>query len=180
MWWLAFFFLLILGGALVAVSRRWEAQAGIPGGRLISVDLERRGRASPTLVDEGLGLTGRPDLLLGTRRGCVPVEIKSGPAPARPYASHVLQLAAYCRLVEASYGRRPPYGVLQYADRGYALPYTRALETNLRRMIDRICTQTGALPDRSHAEANRCMACGYQSACDQRLVTRPGGGGGWV
>lgn len=180
MWWLAFFFLLILGGALVAVSRRWEAQAGIPGGRLVSVDLEHRGRASPTLVDEGLGLTGRPDLLLGTRRGWVPVEIKSGPAPARPYASHVLQLAAYCRLVEASYGRRPPHGILQYADRGYALPYTRALETNLRSMIDRIRTQTAPLPDRSHAEAVRCMACGYQSACDQRLAARQGGEGGWL
>lgn len=180
MWWPAFFLFLILGGALVALSRRWQAEAGIPGGRLISVDLERRGRISPPLTDDCLGLTGRPDLLLETRGGWVPVEIKSGPAPARPYASHVLQLAAYCRLVEASHGRRPPYGILKYADRGYSFPYTRGLETNVMRAIERIRSRADELPDRSHAEAARCAGCGYQSACDQRLAARPGGEGGWL
>jgi len=147
---------------------------------LISVDLERHGQVSPALTDVRLGLTGRPDLLLATRRGWVPVEIKSGPAPARPHASHVLQLAAYCRLVEASYGGRPRHGILQYADRGYSLPYTRRLETSVLRMIERNRTQEGELPDRSHADAARCAGCGYQAACDQRLAVRQGGKGGWL
>ena len=180
MWWPALFLFLILGWALVALSHRWQAEAGIPGGRLISVDLERHGHVSPALTDERLGLTGRPDLLLETRRGWVPVEIKSGPAPARPYASHVLQLAAYCRLVEASYGRRPPQGILQYADRGYSLPYTRRLETSVLRMIERIRSQADELPDRSHADTARCAGCGYQAVCDQRLAVRQGGEGGWL
>jgi CRISPR-associated exonuclease Cas4 len=180
MWWPAFFLLLILGGALVALSRRWQAEAGIPGGRLISVDLERRGHSSPPLSDEHLGLTGRPDLLLETRRGWVPVEIKSGPAPARPHASHVLQLAAYCRLVEVAYGRRPPHGILQYADRGYSLAYTRGLEANLVGKIDRIRARADVLPDRSHSEPARCAGCGFQSICDQRLAARQGGEDGWL
>ncbi len=180
MWWPVFILFLVLGWALLALSRRWQAEAGIPGGRLISVDLERHGHVSPALTDERLGLTGRPDLLLETRRGWVPVEIKSGPAPARPYASHVLQLAAYCRLVEASNGRRPPYGILQYADRGYSLPYTRGLEQSVVRMTERILARADELPDRSHDEAARCAGCGYQSTCDQRLAAHQGGKGGWL
>ena len=166
--WL-FFLLLILGGGLLWFSRRWSADAGMPRGRLISVDLERRGRAAPVLVDPQLNLTGKPDLLLETRRGWVPVEIKSGPAPARPHVSHALQLTAYCRLVQAAHRRRPPYGILQYADRGYQLPYTRRMESRLLQLIDLIEAQAQELPDRSHNEPARCAGCGYRSTCDQRL-----------
>lgn len=180
MWWPVFFLLLILGGALVALSHRWQAQAGIPGGRLISVDLERHGHSSPPLNDESLGLTGRPDLLLDTRRGWIPVEIKSGRAPATPHASHVLQLAAYCRLVEVAYGKRPPHGILQYADRGYTFAYTRGLETDVARTIERIRSTIDRLPDRSHAEPARCAGCGYQAVCDRQLAARQTGEGGWL
>lgn len=164
----------------MATSRRWEAEAGMLGGRVVSVDLERDGRAAPPMIDERLGLSGRPDLLVERRGGWVPVEIKSGLAPVTPYPSHVLQLAAYCRLAEATYGRRPPYGILQYADRGYSLPYTRALETSLLRMMERIRAQGDRLPGRSHSEAARCAACGYSSACDQRLASRQSGEDGWL
>jgi CRISPR-associated exonuclease Cas4 len=180
MWWLTFFLLLVVGGALVVISRRWEAGTSIPGGRMISVDLERDGRPAPLMIDEGLGLSGRPDLVLETRGGCVPVEIKSGKAPATPYLSHVLQLAAYCRLAGATYGKRPSRGILQYADRGYSLPYTRALETRLLRTIERIRAQGDRLPRRSHEAAARCAACGFTSACDQRLAVPQGDEGGWL
>ena len=180
MWWLAFFVLLVVGGTLVAVSRRWDTQVGILGGRVVSVDLARDGRAALPMVDDLLGLSGRPDLLLETRRGLVPVEIKSGKAPAAPHLSHVLQLAAYCRLAEATHGRRPRSGILQYADRGYSLPYTRALERSLLLMIGRIRAEAGRLPGRSHDEAARCASCGYASACDQRLAAPRGGEGGWL
>jgi CRISPR-associated exonuclease Cas4 len=166
--WL-FFLLLILGGGLVRLSRRWSADAGVPGGRIVSVDLERHGRAASVLVDPELNLTGKPDLLMETRRGWVPVEIKSGPASARPHASHVLQLMAYCRLVQAAYGRRPPHGILQYADRGYQLPYTRRVEACLQQRIDRIRARAQELPNRSHNEPARCGACGFRLACNQRL-----------
>jgi CRISPR-associated exonuclease Cas4 len=179
-WWLAFLLLLIAGGALVVISRRWEVEVGIPGGRVVSVDLERYGRAAPPMIDETLGLSGRPDLVLEMREGWIPVEIKSGKAPAMPHLSHVLQVAAYCRLAEVTCGRRPGRGVLQYADHGYSLPYTRALETRLRRTIERIRAQGDRLPIRSHEEAARCAACGYSSVCDQCLVAPRGGEGGWL
>ena len=180
MWWLAFFLLLTVGGVLVTMSRRWEIETGVAGSRVISVDLERNGHPAPSMVDETLGLSGRPDLLLETRKGWAPMEVKSGKAPATPYLSHVLQLVAYCRLAEVTYGRRPRNGILQYADRGYSLPYTRALERNLLLKIGQIRAQAGRLPDRSHQEAARCSTCGYSAVCDQRLTASRGGETGWL
>jgi CRISPR-associated exonuclease Cas4 len=179
-WWVVFSFLLIAGAALVVISHRWEAEAGIRGGHVVWVDLERYGRPAPPMIDKTLGLSGRPDLVLETRKGWIPVEIKSGKAPATPHLSHVLQAAAYCRLVQVTSGRRPARGVLQYADRGYSLPYTRAMETRLVRTIERIRAQAGELPNRSHADSSRCAACGHASVCDQRLAVPQGGEGGWL
>jgi len=171
MWWLAFAVLLSVGAALLLISRRWERGAGVPGGRIVSVDLERHAHPAPPMVDETLGLSGRPDMLVETRNGWIPVELKSGKAPAAPHLSHVLQLAACCRLTEATYGHRPRSGIVQYADRGYSLPYTRALERSLRSRIGRIRSWGDRLPGRSHDEAARCAACGYASICDERLTS---------
>lgn len=171
----AFFLLLLAGAALLWLSHRWAAQAGLPRGRLITVDLERQGRPAPALVDPELELTGRPDALLETRRGRVPVEIKSGAAPDEPHASHVLQLMAYCRLVQAAYGRRPPYGVLAYADRAFKVPYSRRAEAALRRAVRSMHALGADLPDRSHRDPARCAACGFVAMCDQRLAPAEGG-----
>jgi len=179
-WWLGFFLLLAVGGSLVLISRRWEMDAGIPGGRVVLVDLERDGHPATPMVDEALGLSGRPDLVLEERGVQIPVEIKSGKAPATPHLSHTLQLAAYCRLIEVTCGRRPSHGILHYVDRTYSLPYTRPLEREMLRMIGRLQAQVGRLPARSHDEPARCAGCGYVSACDQRLVARQGREGGWL
>ena len=77
-------------------------------------------------------LSGRPDYLVQQGRDLIPVEVKSGRAPRDgPYSSHILQLAAYCLLVEEAYDRRPPYGLLLYADAAdqtYEIDYTSALK----------------------------------------------------
>lgn len=166
--WL-FLLFIILGGGLLWLARRWSADAGLPAGRLISVDMMRHAQAAPVLVDPELNLTGKPDLLLETRRGWVPVEIKAGSAPARPHAAHVQQLTAYCRLVHAVHGRRPAYGILKYADQAIELAYTRQAESRLRRLISRIRAQAQTLPDRSHRAPARCAACGYLALCDQHI-----------
>ena len=180
MWWLAFAVLLLIGAALLAVALRWEADAGIPGGRVVSIDLEHNGQPAPAMVEERLGLSGRPDALLELRGEHIPVEIKSGKAPAAPHRSHVLQLAAYCLLTEATYDRRPRRGILRYSDRTYSLPYTRSLERELLRVLGHMHALAGRLPDRSHEDPARCAACGYTSACDQRLAAREDEGGAWL
>ncbi|PIN85105.1 MAG: hypothetical protein COV47_03960 [Candidatus Diapherotrites archaeon CG11_big_fil_rev_8_21_14_0_20_37_9] len=60
-------------------------------------------------------LAGIPDLILKTAHGNVPVEKKSTFPPQEPYESHVMQLMAYCLLLEEN-GSKPDFGYLQYRD----------------------------------------------------------------
>jgi CRISPR-associated exonuclease Cas4 len=74
-------------------------------------------------------------------------------------------------LVEEAYGTRPPYGVVHYDDRAFAVRYTRELEDELLNTLDwmREDLRQGHA-DRSHNEPARCRACSYALHCDQRLA----------
>jgi len=67
----------------------------------------------PSLISARYGLSGRPDCLVRVDDGVVPVELKSGRSPrsGRPYEGHMLQLAAYCLLVEDVCQAFVPYGL---------------------------------------------------------------------
>jgi len=100
--WLIFLAFALAGAGLWLFWRAWarQQQSGLPPGRLIYVDTGAWNRCERSLFSNEHRLTGRPDYLVTGREGIVPVEVKSGAAPAAPYAAHVLQLAAYCLLVE--------------------------------------------------------------------------------
>jgi len=158
------------GLLLLWLSRRAQIDAGLPPGRLLSQDTLGRWRAAESLYDPVHDLTGRPDYLVAQGDRLIPVEVKSGRAHAGPRPSHRLQLAAYCRLVEAVYARRPSYGVLQYADRRYDIPYTAGLETELTNIIAAMRRDLVGEMDRSHESPERCRACGFRGQCDQSLA----------
>ena len=164
------FVLVVLGVGLIWLAGRSQAQAGLPRGRVVYLDPASLGPVRELLYDPMLDLAGRPDYLVSTGQGVIPVEAKSGRAPLQPHDSHLLQLAAYCRLVQARDDRRPPYGVLKYADRALAVPYTPGLEA---RLLDALADMRRAelhAADRSHESPGRCRACGYREVCDQRLA----------
>lgn len=169
MLWLALA-LALLGLLLLWLARRRQAVAGLPPGRVIYMDTDHLRRNEQALYDPATDLTGRPDYLVRQGSTPIPVEVKSGRAPLRPHPSHVLQLAAYCLLVEAVYGRRPAYGVLKYADRAFAIDYDRALEAEVRRLIAEMHAAGDEVQDRSHDSPARCRACGFHHLCDQRLA----------
>ena len=162
--------LILLGALLILTSRRRFEGLGIPSGRLIYLDFSRLKPYPKPLYDPDSGLTGRPDYIVRQGRSHIPVEVKSGPSPKEPHRSHVLQLAAYCHLVESTMGRRPPYGILKYADGAYKLPYTRALQQDLSTILGFLRKAQDLSLDRSHNSPNRCRACGFRSSCDQSLV----------
>jgi CRISPR-associated exonuclease Cas4 len=118
-----------------------------------------------------LDLTGKPDYLIDQNGQLIPVEVKSGRAPAAPYDAHIYQLAAYCLLVERTYGRRPTHGIIHYPDRDFAVDYTSELESALLDLLaDMRRDEQKSQIDRSHEQAARCVRCGYRNACDQRLA----------
>lgn len=168
--------LLLLGLALLTLSLRLRARTGLPTGRVVYSDTGTRRDLDKPLISRRHGLVGKPDYLLERRRGLqtrtIPVEVKSSRRPSTPHASHVLQLATYCLLVEETTGQRPPHGLLRYADATLEIPYTRTLRARVLRAASEIRrAQSARNVRRSHGEAARCRNCGYRETCgDEKLI----------
>ncbi|MCS7087478.1 MAG: CRISPR-associated protein Cas4 [Thermoflexales bacterium] len=163
--------LLLAIGCLALLLGLWLwRRSGLPMGRVIYSDTRAWQPNMRTFVSPRYRLVGRPDYLVQTTRGVVPVEVKSTRAPAQPYASHLMQIAAYCLLIEESFGK-PPYGIICYTDRQFAVDYTPGLRemliATLRAMREAL---HAGCADRSHAETARCQGCGYRDRCDQALT----------
>ena len=170
--WLLILLLALLAGALFIWAEQQKRRTGLTQGKVIYADSDQWQAVREPLYDPQLKLTGKPDYILRLREGVlVPVEVKNMPAPAQPYANHVMQLAAYCLLLEGKSGQRPPYGLLRYRERTFQVDYTSGLEQALLALVEEIreVERQGVAPARSHIETNRCRGCGYREICEQRL-----------
>jgi CRISPR-associated exonuclease Cas4 len=165
--------------ALVAMVGGWLAlrqaararqTAGLPAGRLVYADTGDWRSPDEPLFSARYGLTGKPDYVVDTPDGLIPVEVKSRTAPSQPFPSHVLQLAAYCLLTEDSEGHAPPHGLIKYADGVFAVNYTPALRRELLALLDGMRSSHRGEAQRSHNQPQRCAGCGYRPVCNQSLV----------
>jgi CRISPR-associated exonuclease Cas4 len=155
---------------LLWLASRQRRASGIPSGQVLYRDTGGGSRVEKPLYDPISGLTGKPDYLVQENGAIIPVEVKSSRAPSLPYDSHVFQLAAYCMLVERTYGKRPTHGILRYRDRSFSIEYSQALEHELESLLEAIRLQARrAEASRSHQEPARCARCGYRNICNQRL-----------
>lgn len=158
------------GCIIAALSVR--RSTGVPWGRIVSEDVRGR-RHATTLTAPHLGLVGQPDYLLELHDGSlVPVEVKPARRARRAYDSDVLQLAAYCVLVEETYGRRPPYGLLHYARRTFRLQYDPSVRAEVLATLAAMhaALEAAVAVDRDHADGARCRACALASRCEQVLA----------
>jgi CRISPR-associated exonuclease Cas4 len=166
---LSIFFLLSALVLFWLAGRRRKA-AGLPAGRIIYADTGSWGPVEEPLYDSALGLTGRPDYIVQQGDQWIPVEVKSSLVTEAPYDAHIYQLAAYCLLVERVYGQRPPYGILHYPNRTFAIDYTPEMESTLLDLLAEMRAQERRKEvARSHEIAARCKGCGFRSICDQKL-----------
>lgn len=164
-------FFLLLAFFFFWQSNRQRKSAGLPGGRVIYTDTRGWGKVEKPLFYQALGLTGKPDYLIRQNEQIIPVEVKSGRAPAAPYDSHIYQLAAYCLLVEKTYGKRPPYGIIHYNDRDFAVDYTQELEASLLDLLIEMKRDEHRKDvARSHEQVSRCARCGFRRVCNQSLA----------
>lgn len=151
-------------------SGRTRKAAGLPGGRVIYTDTDEWGEVEDPLYDPVTKLTGRPDYLIRQKKFVIPVEVKSGRVPDSPYDSHIYQLAAYCLLVEREFGVRPPYGVIHYGKRTFAVDYTPQMENALLDLMTEMRqAERKKNVDRSHESPPRCRGCGFANTCEQAL-----------
>lgn len=165
--------LLVIGFGLLWLSRRRRAQGGLPEGQVVYSDSQAWQPVTQPLVSRRYGLIGKPDYLVEVGRGAVPVpvEVKTGRRPTQPYPGHVMQLAAYCLLVEEQWQAAPAYGLIHYGtDATFRIDYTPALRAELLAVLQEMRLARGKedVP-RSHSEPARCQRCGVAHACDEAL-----------
>ena len=138
-------------------------------GQLVYVDSDRE---KPKLfVSKRYGLSGRPDAVLLEGDQHIPVEVKTGRTPRGPLFSHILQIAAYCLLMEEEYGKPPPHGVIRYEDASHDIEYNEDLK---KLVLGKVGEMRGCLAKgeahRNHNRPGKCLHCSRRSVCPERLA----------
>lgn len=169
--------LLVVAGVLLAVAALYSIylvlarRASGVGGTVIYQDTVRADDDSSLqrpLESPRYGLRGQPDYLVREGGAIIPIEVKTGRTPRQPYDSHLIQLYAYCLLVEEEYGQPPPHGILRYPAQTFTLLYgdeerewVLAVLAELR--ADR---EADDVPP-NHDQPVRCRTCEYLPVCGQ-------------
>ncbi|MEM7130919.1 MAG: PD-(D/E)XK nuclease family protein [Chloroflexota bacterium] len=171
---LAAFLLLLAGLALMWQSRKMRLRSGLPVGTIIYSDTNEWQKQEEPIISRKFGIVGKPDYLVTLKKGrqtlTIPVEVKSRRRPETPFDSHVLQLGAYCLLVEDTFKQRPPYGLLHYRDDTIQIPFSNELRNQVIHAAKAIRrNRSAANVHRHHQAAGRCVGCGYKHECGEEL-----------
>jgi CRISPR-associated exonuclease Cas4 len=159
-----------LAVAMLAWSLRLRRLHGLPGGRVVYSDTGASEMPARALYSPRYGLTGKPDYMVATRRGLVPVEVKPTREDAEPQESHLLQVLAYCLLIEESEGKRPPYGLLRYKQETFKVDYNSETRAYLVAVLEEMREARQQVEvHRNHEQRGRCRACGYAEVCEEAL-----------
>ncbi len=178
--------LLALAALLLAIAiwllstRRQIESRSMPEGTILYEDVSEQRYTSNILTSQRYGLRGKPDYILMTKDGVVPVELKSTtqpPSRGRVHPSHTAQILAYCAIVGESLGERIPYGLVIYRD---GLP-RRVIPTEknmiwLQQMADGLrAARKSDQQHRNHRHEPKCLNCGVRDNCTEALQI----GQGW-
>ncbi len=145
-----------------------KKQHKIQKGKVTYSDLNKPGTP---FFSKRYRITGKPDYVIKKGNRNIPVEFKTG-RHDEPLKSHVLQLAAYCHLLEENYGAFVPYGILVYNNKfQYKIsfdPKTRfELESTITKMRNLLKTQKIV---RNHNDHFRCKSCSLSVYCEHRIL----------
>ena len=158
----------------VAIMLRRHAQKrlaalGVAGEVVYSDD----GTVDDVLVSHSHGLTGKPDYIRSEGEELIPVERKSRRISApRAYEGEILQLAAYCLLVEERFGKPVHRGQLLYQNRSLEIAFDDRLRSRLLDAVAELKSAQG-MSDvvRSHNSPSRCRGCGFRQTCRDSLAS---------
>ncbi len=125
-----------------------------------------RRRFNVWMHDEGLGLSGKADLVLESQTEVAVVDFKL--TSGEPGENHRMQLAGYCLLAEATYGIPARRGFM------YRIPdsrvFTIEITDGLRRAVTvagtgiRDVAETQLCPEPTEVRG-RCLECEYANYC---------------
>jgi CRISPR-associated exonuclease Cas4 len=136
-------------------------------GKIEYIDMD----SAKLFKSEKYGLSGRPDYIIKVNDKIIPVEEKTGRTPRGPLFSHILQIAAYCLLIEDSTGMLPPYGIVKYPQHEHEIEYNEDLKKVLLEKLDemRAIMKTGDA-HRNHERPGKCKNCSRREVCPERLA----------
>lgn len=167
--------LAVLALVLFLLAARSRKRIGIPAGALFYQDLPGQPFDGKPLRSPTLGISGKPDCLIRTAEGIIPVELKNAskpPARGEVYPSHIIQAVAYCALVEDQMKLSAPYALVIYA--GQQVRRVEFTEQRRRWLLDTIrqleFARERQAVNRNHDHKARCAGCGVRSHCDQALL----------
>jgi CRISPR-associated exonuclease Cas4 len=169
--------LLLLAATVAAVASALLYRRFGLGGRVRASDAGVA-RQARILRSARLGLAGKPDYLVEEEGRVVPVELKPSRRSATPWLRDVVQLAAYCALLEEIEPRFAGYGYLRYADRTFRIDFTESLRAELLRTLadlreDLLAAEVAP----NHSDPRRCARCSLVVRCGQAVgpahVARP-------
>jgi CRISPR-associated exonuclease Cas4 len=125
-----------------------------------------KGISGERLISQRYGIAGKPDQIIVEGGHYIPVELKSSDRPRRPYRGHVLQLAAYCLILEDVTGRPVPYGYLQYrGGEPFKIVFDDLLREELLRTVEEMRRVLAGAPVRKTGNPNKCRNCSVRHAC---------------
>ncbi len=126
---------------------------------------------SKVFKSERYGLSGRPDYVIKLEAGLIPVEEKKGRTPRGPLFSHIIQVAAYCMLIEDVTGNAPPYGLLKYPEHDHEIEYNEDLKALV---LEKLAEMRRLLETeechRNHERPGKCVSCSRREVCPERLA----------
>lgn len=171
---LAFLLAAIALGVLLWNERRFQRHRliaerhrvlGLPAGELVYEDADGLGEP---LSSSAYPLMGKPDYVVRLSDGRpVPIELKLNVQDATaPYSNHIIQLGAYCLILEDYFEQAPTHGLLRYADREFTVEYTPALRKKVIRLLTQmaLCSEQQP-PALARQRAAKCRVCSFQPIC---------------
>ncbi|MFW6121464.1 MAG: CRISPR-associated protein Cas4 [Petrotogales bacterium] len=123
-----------------------------------------------TLFSKRYRITGKPDYVVNKNNYCIPIEVKSG-AHLHPQKNHILQLAAYCQLLEENFKVFVPYGMLVYENSDFKIPFDPPLRFELESVISKMKSslKKGEIT-LNHNDPGKCRSCSMRMYCKKKLV----------
>jgi CRISPR-associated exonuclease Cas4 len=161
--------LLSLSLVLKFKTNKLKKQYKIQEGNIIYSDLNKTEKA---LFSKRYRLSGKPDYILKKDEKFFPVEIKTG-NHYRPKKNHILQLAAYCHLLEENFNTFISKGILIYTETSLKFdisfdPKLRyELESTIKKMRESI---SGGNIIRNHNNSKKCKFCSMRQYCNEKLI----------
>jgi len=147
--------------------QRRKKELRIPEGTISYSDLNVPGKA---LFSKKLQLTGKPDYIVQLKQRYIPIELKSSTSPT-PQKHHILQLAAYCQLLEDQYQEFVPYGLLVYQNTDFTIPFNPKLRFELATILKEMrWSMHSPSVTLNHSNPHKCLFCSMKHHCAIKLA----------